>query len=805
MQSYKIPIINDEFDIATFLQILKKNYITAIILIIISIGAAFLYLRYTQPVYNAVSILQINETNKTTRVLEIENVYQNNDISKVVELLRSKEFLKRVFNKLDLNISYFIKGTFLSTERYETSPFSIEWKAIDQKMYDRPYYINFTNIDSAVITTYINDKPVQTNIKINKWSKIPDGEIRCKIRNYQSLYYDQENLPANNLYFIINNPQNIIDKHIKKLEITLLNSSAQTIQISYSGNNAKKASDIVNMISEEYLKYDVDSKKESAENILAFIEERLAIVYQDLNKTERQLNTFKKKNKIDINKYQNTGTPFPIFTSKINELEDDLMNMEFELIALKRINKHILNDDNLNIYELIASLAGTKSETIVVNILNNLQQLINQKEQLLNDVTSDNIKIKIIDKQINNQKQLLKDFIGTTITRIENKKSDYEKKIAEYEKKLFDDKNFDELEYNRLERLFSINEGFYHKLIEKKAEYLISQAGYVSQNTILEKSITPQMPILPIKKKVYPLFILIGFFIGIIYILVRYLFYDEIPSVNTIQNFTNAPILGTIPTYKTKTTTSQLLVDKNPNSIFSESFRTIRSNLQFISQDSKTNIITVSSTISGEGKTFAAINLAGILAISGKKVILLDLDLRRPRVHLSFNTNNTKGISTLLINKHSLSECINNSNIDNLKFITAGPIPPNPAELAASKQMDNLLKELNNNYDIIIIDTPPIGTVTDALANMQRADYPIYIMRANASKRHFIENINNLIKNKKLKNLSIILNSVDYHKNRYGAYGYGYYYGYKSGYYNDDNHDISFIKKIKNKFKKNKK
>ena len=806
MQPNKIPIINDKFDPAIFLQIIRKNYWVALVLVAFSIVASFVYLRYTQPVYNAISILQINESNKTTRVLEIENIYkQDDDILKVIELLRSKEFLKRAFSKLGLEISYYIEGTFLSTERYGRSPFAIEWKASSQNMYDRPYYINFDKSDLATITVNVGDDEKQTLLKLNEWTKVFGGEIRYSITNYQSLYHHQENNSENNLYFVIHNPQSIVNKHINKLDVSLLNRSAHTVQISYSGNNAEKATNIVNTIAEEYLKYDVDIKKESAENILAFIEERLVVVYQNLDETEKQLHDFKKKNKIDIGQYQSTGTPFPIFTSKINEFEDELINMEFELVALKRIKNHILNDDNLNIYELIASLAGTKSEAIVVNVLNNLQQLINQKEQLLNDITPDNLKIKIIDKQVENQKQLLKDFISTTITRLQSKKLDYEKKIAEYEKKLFDDKSFNELEYSKLERLYSINEGFYHKLIEKKAEYLISQAGYVSQNTILEKGVVPREPILPIKKKVYPIFLLIGLFLGIGYILLRYLFYNEIPSINVIQNFTNAPILGTVPIYKQKIPVSQLLVDKRPNSIFTEAFRTIRSNLQFISHGAETKIITVSSTISGEGKTFVAINLAGILAISGKKVMLIDLDLRKPRIHLGFNTKNEKGISTLLIGKHTLDDCVQKSDLDNFDYITAGPVPPNPAELAAGQQMEDLLAELEELYDVIIIDTPPVGIVTDALVNFQRANYPIYVMKANVSKRHFIENINNLIENKNMDNLSVVLNGVKVHNRRYGSYGYGYGYGYGSGYYTDEDEDTTIGRKLTKKLQKLKK
>ena len=199
-----------------------------------------------------------------------------------------------------------------------------------------------------------------------------------------------------------------------------------------------------------------------------------------------------------------------------------------------------------------------------------------------------------------------------------------------------------------------------------------------------------------------------------------------------------------------------------------------------------------------------AINLAGILSISGKKVILLDLDLRKPRIHLGFNTKNEKGISTLLIGKHNLNDCIEKSELQNFDYITAGPVPPNPAELAAGKQMENLLNELEEIYDIIIIDTPPVGIVTDALSNLQRANYPIYVMKANVSKRHFIDNINNLIDDKKMDNLSIVLNGVNVHSRRYGSYGYGYGYGYGSGYYTDED-DSTIGKKLTQKLQKLKK
>jgi capsular exopolysaccharide synthesis family protein len=794
MNKTKIPVLNDKFDHVIFFQILRKSYWVAIVFVILSVVSAFLYLRYTFPVYSALSVIQINENDRSTRVLNIESVYQSNDdISKIIELLRSKEFLKRAFSKLNLEVSYFIEGTFLGTELYNRSPFVIEWKADNISFYDHQFYISFDKQNRAIITTYNGNHEFNFTVAENIWTKVLGGSIKYNVVDFNAI----NEQTSNRFYFVINNPENIVSKHISNLQITLLNRSAHTIEIKYSGHNAEKSANIVNTIAKEYLEYDVEIKKESAENIIAFIEDRLKVVYKNLDITEKQLHAFKKENKINIDQYNSTSSPFPYFTDRINQMETELLNIEFELATLERINNQISKNEELNIYEIIATLSGTKSEAIVVSVLDNLQQLVNQREQLLNDVTANNIKIKIINKQIENQKQLLKDFLGTTVERLKHKKADYKIKISEYENKLFDDKNFDELEFNRLERVFSINEGFYHKLIEKKAEYMISQAGYVSLNTILEKATVPRSPDFPIKNKIYPVFILLGLFLGAAYITIRYLLYNKIPSISTIQNYTDAPILGTVPVYRREIPNSQLLVNRKPNSIFTEAFRTIRSNLQFISHGAETKIITISSTVSGEGKTFVAINLAGILSITGKKIILLDLDLRKPRIHLGFNVDNNKGMSTLLIGQHNLKECIQHSELDYFDFIVAGPVPPNPAELASGSQMEDLLTELEDMYDVIIIDTPPVGIVTDALPNLQRANYPIYVMKANTSKRSFIENINYLIEYKNMDNLSVILNGVQLsNTSKYGTYGYGY--GYGQGYYTDEE-DTSIGKKFTKK------
>lgn len=795
MDSIKIPKINNDFDIDIFLQLLKKKYWLIIVTVMLALTLAFLYLRYTPPLFSSSSIIQINESNKNEQILEIKGIYKNDNILKKIELLRSKEFLKKVLSKLPLAVSYHVEGSFLSTELYKQSPFVVEYKNNLYQLYEKPIYINFTDKENATVSIGNKDAE-EIKIKINQWQILLGDSIKCSIKNWQTIKEKEENFKNNHYFFIIHNPENIVNHYVKNLDVFLLNKSAQTIKITYSDYNSYKTTDVVNTIAKEYIIYDAEIKKEGTKNTLLFIEKQLENIYQILNKIERELFLFKKNNGVNSRAFQNNLDIYTLQKEKINNFENELLNIELEELTLKRISEQIKNNKEFNIYEIIASFTGTKSEPIVVNVLNNLQQLINEKEQLLNKVTHKNLKVKRIDQQIKQQKQLLFEFVNTTLGRLIDKKADYEKQIVEYERKLFSKKKYNELELSKLERLYKVNEEFYNQLIEKKAEIMIAQAGYISQSTILEMANIVRIPTKPLKKQIYIYFFLIGFLFSFSILIVKYLLYDEVTSVDTISKYTNAPILGAIPISRQKNSVSQLFINKKPNSVFTEAFRTIRSNLQFISHGAETKIITVSSTISGEGKTFTAMNLGGIIATSGRKVIILDLDLRKPRIHLSFNTDNNKGMSTLLIGKDKIEECILKTEIENFDFITAGPIPPNPSELANSKAMQDILDELEEHYDFIIIDTPPIGIVSDAISNLQRANYPIYVMKAYISKRHFIANANKLIQEKNIANLSIILNGIELNHKNYG-YGYGY------GYYTEEKESIN--KKLTKRLKKLKK
>jgi capsular exopolysaccharide synthesis family protein len=266
---------------------------------------------------------------------------------------------------------------------------------------------------------------------------------------------------------------------------------------------------------------------------------------------------------------------------------------------------------------------------------------------------------------------------------------------------------------------------------------------------------------------------IVGLILGVFLAFFRAFFNDKIESQEDIEKATTVPIVANIPHISGDA--NEIVVLKSTKSMVAESFRALRTNLQFMAKDNSSQVIALTSTISGEGKTTIAVNLAAIFSLTGKKVVILNIDMRKPTLHNKFKLTNARGVSTYLIAKNSLEEVIQHSNYENLDVITSGPIPPNPSELIDSKKFKELIENLKNIYDVIVLDTPPIGLVTDARVVLELADSSLYIIRVNYSKKEFINNVNNLQKYN-IKGLGIVINGIKASKKGYGyGNGYGYY------------------------------
>ena len=328
-------------------------------------------------------------------------------------------------------------------------------------------------------------------------------------------------------------------------------------------------------------------------------------------------------------------------------------------------------------------------------------------------------------------------------------------------------------QFTKNQRYYKLYEEFYLTLMKSKSEFEIAQAGSTPDFKILSPATFPIKPISPGNLIIAGIglvasIVLIVFIIGILYLI-----NNKITNLLEIERIAEVPVLGVVPTSR-HTQSHGLHVVEHPKSMVSEAIRTLRTNLEFFNVSSTKKVIAVSSTVSGEGKSFIAMNLGGVIALSKKKVILLDLDMRKPKTNLPASLDDkSKGMSTILIRKNSWEECKIPTALEYFDYIPAGPHPPNPSELLLNGEFSALLEDLKKIYDFIILDTPPVGLVTDGIMAMKRADISIYIFRANYSKKDFLLNLKRIVTINKFSNITSLLNALPPTSDR--NYGYGYY------------------------------
>lgn len=787
MQEKKITPFNDNFDTKLFGKVIRNNLPWLFLFAVIAFTMAFLYLRYTYPIYESKSIIQIALADKNSRMLLEKDLQLNTDLPSKVELLKSSTFLERVFNKLPLDVSYYQIGNVLNFEMYKTSPFEIEYRNPINELYTIPLYITFTDENNATITTNLNNKENVFRVKTKQWVRLPIVDsLKIDVKSFDRIRKDLKGSDENPYYFVFTKRSNLVRNYAYNLKVEVENSAAGTIKVLYYERNPDKAADICNTVCDEFKVYDIEKQAESANNTIKYIDDQLKNIYDKLYDSEVNLQNFKAENRLD------DETPLPNFNNRIEDIEKKINDIQLEELGLQTIENAIVQEANMDVIRFVSLLASSDIKGAVTPMLTELRELIQKKSELLYSVTPNSSKITQLDYQIDIQKKLILETLNLQKIKLSKEKIQHEDRLASYEEEIQRSAlSFDRIEFVRLQKLNSINESYYDKLVTIKSQLAINNAGITSENTVLEASIASAAPFFP-SKRVVALSALIGWLvISLALVIIRYLFYNEITTVNDILRFLKLPVLGIVPNYKDIIPISQLIVDKKPKSIIAESLRSIRSNLDFLSQKEGSKIIAVTSTISGEGKTFVALNLAGIIAFSEKKVVILDLDMRKPKIHVGFGVPNDKGMSTILIGRNTIDECVYKSSLVNLDFITAGPVPPNPSELVISNKMVDVLEGLKERYDVIVIDNPPIGLVTDGIRAIKISDFPVYVFRENYSKRNFVQNVQKLVTDNNITNLSVIMNAVDIKKSGYGYsgvydYDYGYGYGYGFGYYDED-------------------
>ena len=812
-ERYKERVTNfsNNFEIGLFIYLLKKSFSIYILIFAVAIAFGYLYLRYTDPIYESNLIMQINKKDQAGELLNVYSSFQDNtQLKSEVELLNSSFMLEKAINSMPVKIGYFSKGEVLTADKYKSSSFKIlDFTILDSTILNQKVFVSINSNNKYILKNETGNTLSDESFKLDDFIMNKYFSCTFSVTNKESFLHELE---VNELYFIFNDTKSFAASVKEYIEVDIEDIQAKTIRIQFKHKNAKFTADLISMLASEYNKFVYDRQNTSSTNIVQFIAAQKDSVDKRLKESERLIQSFQKSNDI-----HNTEGLTASIIAQIESIERQVVEIEIQNSILSEIQSMLsIKGLETDMDAIIPVLIGMEFKSSLNNLIVNLKETIDHKTELLRTITTDNDNITRANNEIRVQIKLIIDAIEVFNNQGNKKLTIFNNKINYLESQLYTLPE-KKLELARLDRVLQINNKYYTLLLEKETEYKLSSAGLTTYNEILEEAKIPTTPITPKKTLTYLIVFFGALLTSVLFAIIKYLMHDQITSLNEITKLSSATIgiLGIIPKYKHNIPISQLIIDKSPKSIMTESFRTIRTNMQFISNKKDAKIIAITSTISGEGKTFIALNLAGIIAFSGKKVIVLDLDMRKPKLHLGFGAENKNGMSTLLIEKDSVENCIRHSDLDGLDFITAGPIPPNPSELIINGKLDGLIEKLKLDYDMIVTDNPPVGLVTDGIPIIQRADYPIYIFKANYSKKNFIQNVDRIINENNVPNLSVILNSVDVESKGYGynyGYGYGYGYGYDygssstyGGYYTDEASTIEKTGFFTKLFKKRKK
>ena len=768
------------------------------VLSILFFGAmAFLNNRYTVPEYSVSTTLLIRDDNNTQ--LGAENLLEGlelfsgkKNLKNEIVILNSYSISEQLIKELDLGISYYQHGFFQTNELFGNSPFKVNVDSLHIQLTGVDFQLVVLNENEFTLTVSASDK-FPYSIQKEKLHKATIANIDLEETyqfnsiiesNYFSFsiektnFFNKEKIIENEkgYSFKMHQTDKLAHKLIHEVIINPINKETSILKLNIKGRTPKKNIKILNKLTEIYIRSGLNEKNLMAINTINFIDDQLNIIHDSLTYIENNLEEFRSTNPNLSIVDKDYGTYF-----QKQKLDNTLSEQSVNIKYYNSLLSYLKDDKNAN--SIVSPTSMGISNPELNSLINQLLQLYAKKGELQLTTTKKNPTYLAVLSQINHTKATIIENVRNLISSASIYEKDLKNRINTFTSRI---NKLPEVEKNYLilKRKHEYNEQTAIYLQQKRYEASLAKAGTESDHKVIDPArLDSERPIKPRKSLAYFMALLLGLILPISFISLRDFFSDTIKDKSDLLNCTNIPLLGLIGH---SDNARSLVIPTSSKSIIAESFRSLRTNIQYLAADKAKKVITVTSSIGGEGKTFTTMNLAAIFALSGHKTILIGGDLRKPKLHEDFKLDATKGLSSYLINKSTLEEVIEKTEIESLHVISSGPTPPNPAELLDSPKMQDLIKELNKIYDYVIIDTPPIGLVTDGVILMQHADVNLYVVRHNYSKTKALSVINSLYSQGQVKNVNLIINDFKHTASGYG-YGYGYGYGTSGyGYYEEE-------------------
>lgn len=774
--------------------------------VLVCLIGAWIYLRMATPVYNISATVLIKDDKKggnTGGMAGLEElglsglISSSQNIDNELEVLRSKTLVKEVVNQLNLYVSYTDEDEFPSKNMYKTSPVIVSLTPQEAEKLSDPMIVEMSLYPqgSLDVGVTIGDKEYQKHFeKLPAVFPMDEGTLAF-FQSPDSLMANKdttEESSAQNVRRItakINSPMKVARVYCENLTIEPTSKTTSVAVISLKNSSLQRGQDFINQLLEMYNRNTNNDKNEIAQKTAEFIDERIDIISKELGNTEANLENFKRNAGIT-----DLTSEAQIALTGNAEYEKKRVENRTQISLLEDLRKYIRGNE----YEVLPSNVGLQDAALVATIERYNEMLVERK-RLLRTSTENNPAIVNLDTSIRAMKSNVQATLDGTLQGMLITKADLDREANRFSRRISDAPG-QERQFVSIARQQEIKAGLYLMLLQKREENAITLAATANNAKIIDEAIADDIPVSPKRKIIYLIALVLGVGIpvGIIYLIGLTKF--RLEGRADVEKLTTVPIVGDIPlTDEKNEKDGSIAVFENQNNLMSETFRNIRTNLQFMLQNDK-KVILVTSTVSGEGKSFISANLAISLSLLGKKVVIVGLDIRKPGLNKVFRlSTKEKGITLYLANPDTdLMSLVQPSDVNkNLSILPGGTVPPNPTELLAHDGLDKAIEILKKNFDYVILDTAPVGMVTDTLLIGRVADLSVYVCRADYTHKVEYTLINELAEEKKLPNICTVINGVDLKRRKYGYYygygkygkyyGYGKRYGYGYGYGQENN------------------
>lgn len=741
-----------------------------LLFILIFLGATFLFHRYIVDEYEVTGSMIIKtNTSPEVRILDRSNIFSSGiNLENDILRLRSKNLAHEALLKVHFDVEYYAKTNIKAIELYDRSPIRIDVDWDHLQVTDTPVELqilseeNFKIVPETSGFMDFNSAMAAADESIFDKTFTFGEEIETG-RSKFTVFLVNPGRTRESIVFKLKNPTVLEEQLSKSINVSLVNEYSSVLKLSTNTKVVEKGRDYINALMTSYIDYDLNEKNRIQENTIKFIEEQLGFLEDSLKNKEQELQNFKVENKmLDV------SAEFSNILTKMNTLDEMSAELDYQLKYFEQIRLY-MEKKSMDFSDVIAPSVIGVPDPLLNGLIQTLVTLSQDRRKLLATVNENHPEVLKIDVQMEKAQEALFENVVNLIENTKQKKANIQDEINFYDSQ-FSTLPESESQYTGIFREFKLRESLYTYLLEKRAEAGIAMASNVSDNSILDPAKRGTL-IFPKKDQNYGLAVVLGFLIPFGFIVVRDIFDDTIKDQRDLKKNFMIPQLGIIG-YSQKDTNQVVL--EHPKSAVAESFRSLRSAITYLASSKNTKKILVTSSVSGEGKTFTSLNLAAAIALGSKKTVVVGGDLRRPKLASYFGHHEKVGLSTYLIGKVEADQIVFKSDQENLYFVPSGVIPPNPAELLQTQKLKDFLSYLEEKFDVVVFDTPPMGLVSETIDLMRLFDVNLYVVRQGYTVKDHLVMINDLFNNKQVKNVYGVFNGIMNSGYHYEGYNYGY-------------------------------